>query len=549
MGRLFYLQIVKHDYYTAVAQDQYYKNSDLPAKRGEIYVKDNYADSGKSKIAMNNINDELFADPVMVDNKEEASEKISSIIGLSKEEVLDKLNHPSSPRYVKIKEGLSMEEEAQIKEINLNGLRIAPRPSRYWPEKALMAQVIGFVNKTGTAQYGVEQAFDSILKGKPGKLKAERDAMGTIIATGNNVLIKPVDGDSLVLTIDKNVQATTEEILKNSVEKHGADSGSVLVMDPNTGGIIAMASYFLNEPELDLNNYYEIEDYRFFDNLNLRQYEPGSVFKVITMAAGLDSGKIKPEDTFNDSQYIVVGGNKIYNADRKKHGTVSMSYILEQSLNLGTAYIQGKLGEEDFFNYLTKTFGFGMKTGIEFDFEDGGKVYGPNEVNDHTYATMSFGQSIAVTPLQMSSAVSVIANGGNLVRPKIIESFMRQGIKEEKKETEIIKRAISEEAAKEVTKMMINTIEKGHGKQAKVSGYKVAGKTGTAQVPVPGGYDPNKTIGSFVGFAPATNPRFVIYTKIDNPKDVEWAESSAAPVFHDVLENLLMYYNIPPDDN
>jgi len=549
MGRLFYLQIIKHDYYTAVAEDQYYKNSDLPAKRGEIYVKDNYAEGGKSKIAMNNVSDELFADPVMVGDKKKAAARISSVISLSTEEVLDKLNNPSSPRYVKIKEGLSMEEGEKIKEINLGGFRIAPRASRSWPEKALMAQVIGFVNKTGTAQYGIEQEFDSILKGKPGKLKAERDAMGTIIATGNNVLVNPVDGDSLVLTIDKNVQATIEELLKNAVEKHSADSGSVLVMDPKTGSIIAMASYFLKQPELDLNNYNKIEDYKFFNNLNLRQYEPGSVFKVITMAAGLDSGKIKPEDTFNDPQYIIVGGNKIYNADRKSHGTVSMSYILEQSLNLGTAYIEGKLGKEDFFKYLNKTFGFGMKTGIEFDGEDEGKVYGPEETNDHTYAVMSFGQSITVTPLQMSSAVSVIANGGNLVRPKIIDSFIRQGIKEEKKETEVIKRAISEETAKEVTKMMIDTVEKGHGKQAKISGYKVAGKTGTAQVPIPGGYDPNKTIGSFVGFAPATSPRFVIYTKIDNPKDVEWAESSAAPLFHDVLANLLMYYNVPPDDN
>jgi cell division protein FtsI (penicillin-binding protein 3)/stage V sporulation protein D (sporulation-specific penicillin-binding protein) len=266
------------------------------------------------------------------------------------------------------------------------------------------------------------------------------------------------------------------------------------------------------------------------------------------MAAGIDSGKVKSDETFFDSGKIVIDGHTIMNSDKKSHGLVDMSYILQESLNLGTTYIQQKLGKNLFYEYLTKKFGFGTKTGIELGIEGEGHVSSPTQVGNHTYASISFGQAITATPIQLVSAVSAIANGGYLVRPTLIDSFVRQGNQEEKKEKDVIKRAISEEASKSVTTMMVNVVEKGHGKRAKVNGYKIAGKTGTAQVPIPGGYDPNKTIGSFVGFGPATNPKYVVLTRIVNPKDVIWAESTAAPLFGEVMSYILNYYQVPPDD-
>ncbi|OGB60080.1 hypothetical protein A2Y26_01390 [candidate division CPR2 bacterium GWD2_39_7] len=550
-GRLFFLQILRHDHYADLAKNQYYRQSELPAKRGKIYLKDKYSDDGKSVVAMNNTLDLLYAVPNEIKKKGdlgEAAEKLSPIIGIPKDKILEMLSN--SDHYVPLKHKLTDEESEKIGKLDVYGLVLVPESWRFWPEKSLLAQVLGFVNMDGKGQYGLEQDFDKELSGVPGKLKAETDATGVRIANGDNVLVSPKDGDDLVLTIDKNIQANTEEVLKKAVESHKADGGSVIVMDPYSGGIIAMANYALKQEDVDLNNYQKITDYGFFDNKTLRQYEPGSIFKIITMAAGLDSGKIKPEDTFEDKGQIVIDGHKIMNSDQKAHGIVSMSYILEQSLNLGTTYIMQKIGKEPFYEYITNKFGFGTKAGIELSVEDEGYVSKPKDVNDHAYASMSFGQAITVTPLQITAAMSAVANGGNLVRPRLIDSFVKEGKKDLKKQTETIKRVISEEASRNLTTMMVSTVEKGHGKQAKVQGYKTAGKTGTAQVPDPknGGYDQSKTIGSFVGFAPASNPRFVIFAKIDNPKDVIWAESTAAPVFHDIADNLLKYYQIPPDE-
>lgn len=552
IGRLFHLQVIKHGYYAAISTSQYTKKYTLPAKRGKIYLRDKYESSGRTVIAMNNTLNMVYAVPKELEKKnklEEAATKIAPIIGKKKEDILKQFS--TSKEYVPLKHKLTDDESEAIKKLDIHGLVLVPESWRFWPEKSLLFQVLGFVNMESKGQYGIEQEFNEELSGTDGKLKAETDATGVIIISGKNVLTEPKDGDDIVLTIDKNIQANVEENLKKAIEKHKADGGSVLVMDPLNGDILAMASYYGGQPEMDLNNYNKIVDYSYFDNNILRQYEPGSIFKVITMAAGLDSGKIKPEDTYYEGKNsVVIDGHTIMNSDKKAHGEVSMSYILEQSLNLGTNWIMQKMGKDKFYEYITENFGFGSKTGMELSLEDTGSVSKPSQVGNHAYASISFGQAILATPLQITFAVCSVANGGQLVRPRLIESFIRDGKKEEKKPKQVIKRAISKETSVSLTQMMVDTIEKGHGKQAKVEGYKIAGKTGTAQVPdfKKGGYDPNKTIGSFVGFAPASRPRFVIFTKIENPKGVIWAEETAAPVFQAVAGNLLNYYQIPPDE-
>jgi stage V sporulation protein D (sporulation-specific penicillin-binding protein) len=548
MLRLFYLQVVRHDYYVAIAKDQYTKEYSLPAKRGRIYLKDRYSSTGKSIASMNNTLNMVYAVPKDIKEPEKVASEVSLIIDRNKDEILKSFSN--SPYYVVLKRKLSDEETEAIKDLNLTGLVLVPETWRFWPEKSLLSQVLGFVNMDGKGQYGLEQEFNKELCGVPGQLRVETDAIGTIIATGDNIKVQPKDGDDLVLTIDKNIQSFVENALDKAVKKHRADEGTVIVMDPYSGDIIAMATQYGSKSNIDLNNYNKIsmDDLRLFDNSAIRPYEPGSIFKVLTMAAGLDSGKIKADETFLDTGKIVIDGHPIMNSDKKSHGLVDMSYVLQESLNLGTTHIQQKLGKSLFYEYLTSKFGFGTKTGIELGMEDSGQVSSPSQVSNHTYASISFGQAITATPVQLAAAVSAIANGGNLVRPTIIDSFIREGKFQEKNEKEVIKRAISQQASKEVTMMMVNVVEKGHGKRAKVNGYKIAGKTGTAQVPIPGGYDPNKTIGSFVGFGPATNPKFVVLTRVVNPKDVIWAESTAAPLFSDIMSYILNYYQIPPDD-
>jgi len=547
-SRLFYLQVVKHEHYLAIAREQYTREFSLPAKRGRIYLKDRHSSSGKSVIAMNKTLYMVYAVPRDIKEPERVAEEVSIVIGRDKDEILRSFQ--TSPYYVVLKRKLTEKESDSIKKLNLTGLVLVPETWRFWPENSLLSQVLGFVNMDGKGQYGLEQKFDKKLRGVPGQLWAQTDAIGTILATDENIRIYPKDGDDLVLTIDKNIQSFVERSLENAVKRHRADEGTVVVMDPSNGNIIAMATKYGYKSNIDLNNYYRIStnDLKLFNNSAIMSYEPGSIFKVLTMAAGIDSDKVKEDDTFYDLGKIVIDGHVIMNSDRKANGLVDMSYILQESLNLGTIYIQQKLGKNLFYEYLSKNFGFGTITGVELGVEDSGLVSSPSQVGNHTYASKSFGQAITATPLQLVAAVSSIANGGNLVKPTIIDSFIRQGKHEERKEKKIIRRAISQETSKSVTRMMVDVVEKGHGKRAKVNGYKIAGKTGTAQVPIPGGYDPIRTIGSFVGFGPATNPRYVILTKIVNPKDVIWAESTAAPLFGEIMSFILNYYQIPPDD-
>jgi stage V sporulation protein D (sporulation-specific penicillin-binding protein) len=320
----------------------------------------------------------------------------------------------------------------------------------------------------------------------------------------------------------------------------------VIVMDKVSGKILAMA----NAPTFDPNKYTEVKDYKVFKNRAITDvYESGSVFKAVTLAAGVDAGKIKSTDTFTDTGSVVLNGNAIKNSDLKAHGLQTMSYVLEMSLNTGTTYVEQKLGKNLFYDYI-KRFGFGDVTGIEFDGEASGKVYKPEDLNEHGYATMSFGQSISMTPLQMLLSYAAIANDGVMMKPYIVDKMVTNKQKETVTSSKEIRRVISATAAADMKQMLVNVVIKGHGKQAGVKGYKIAGKTGTAQVIKEDGtgYEDGKNIGTFIGFPVAENANFVVLAKIDNPKGVDWAESTAAPVVGQMLDFLLKYYQIPPTE-
>jgi stage V sporulation protein D (sporulation-specific penicillin-binding protein) len=546
VGRLFYLQAFRHNYFVKAASSQHWIKDTIPAERGKIYADDSLSNT-PYVLATNQKLDVLYVNPKEVQDKYRTSAFLALVTGMKQEEVLAKFDE--TKLYVTIKRKLDKGQSDRIKEAKIKGVGVAPENWRYYPEAGLAGPILGFVNDESVGNYGLEEYFDEILSGTPGILNQEADNAGVKIAFGDNVSKPAVNGDDIYLTIDRYIQGKAEQLLTEAVKKFGAPSGTVIVMNPKTGAILAMA----NSPSFDPNKYAKMEekDYASFKNRAVTDvYEPGSIFKVITMACGLDDGKVTPDTKYNDTGSVTLNGHKIMNSTKKSYGEQTMTFVLEQSLNTGSTYVQQKLGKNSFFEYLKK-FGFGTLTGIEMPGEGAGRIYEPKEVNDHTYATMSFGQSISVTPIQMATSIAAIANKGKMMKPFIVKKTVDAKNKAKITKPKEIRQVISEKAAADLSKMMVSVVLNGHGKQAGVKGYKVAGKTGTAQIPKKDGvgYEVGKNIGSFVGFAPADDAQFVVLAKIDEPKGVPWAEESAAPLVGSMLDFLLKYYQVPPTES
>jgi stage V sporulation protein D (sporulation-specific penicillin-binding protein) len=503
LARLFYLQAFKHDFYVRIAAAQHWAKDEIPAQRGKIYVKDDDVEGGLYPLAENQMLQLVYAAPEEIKDKDGTARHLAPVLGIAENKIAEliKNNHT----YVLLKHQLSYKDQDKVKAMKLTGIYFTPEPTRYYPEGTLASQLLGYVDSEGQGRYGIEQFFNDTLRGVPGLYKAEISGGGKTISFGKNISVKPKNGSDVVLTINRDVQVQAEKLLGESVKKFSAEGGSIIVMDPYTGAVIAMA----NAPTYDPNKYKEVKDYGLFQNKSVTdEYEPGSIFKVITLAMGLDLKKIEPKSTYNDTGSLRLNGYTIMNSDKKAHGVVDMTYVLAMSLNTGTTHVLNLMGKQSFYDYL-KRFNLGSKTGIEQPTEGIGQYSTPESGNDHTFATMSFGQSVSTTPIQMISSFATVANGGKLVRPHLVaEMIQPNGTKKETK-TVVERTVMSKDATKKLTEMMVQVVEVGHGKQAKVAGYKVAGKTGTAQVPAKNGkgYDPNKNIGSFIGFAPAASPK------------------------------------------
>lgn len=443
-------------------------------------------------------------------------------------------------------------------ELSITGLGFNMINHRYYPEDEVGSHILGFVrvvDDTSEGAYGLEGFFNEELTGQYGYVKSERSADKNVIILNDREYVEPVNGKDYILTINRSVQYTVCQKFKASAESHQVDGGSVIVMDPFTGAIIAMCSY----PDFDPNNYKDVEDIEVYNNPAIfDQYEPGSVFKTITMAASIDQEKITPETTYNDEGYLMIDGwnNPIKNSDYDTaggHGEVNMNYVLEYSLNTGAIYAMRQIGNDTFIKYV-KNFGFGEKTGIEMETESAGNIVNLQGDNVHEIytATASFGQGISVTPLQMIASYGAIANGGILMKPYLVKEVINEDGTRETIEPIQIRRVISERAATLTSGMLVNVVDGGHAKLAGVSGYYVGGKTGTAQVASAEvrGYG-SATIHTFIGMAPIEDPAFVMLVKLDDPKDVAYSASSAAPLFGEIAEFLLNYYEIPKerDDN
>lgn len=443
--------------------------------------------------------------------------------------------------------------KSDMSELKLPGFSYTLTSFRFYPEKNIGANMLGFTSyesKDQTGKYGLEGFFNDDLFGKAGSVRSERGAGGLVILNDRQADDR-VNGNSLVLTIDRAAQFTACSKLDEAVAKHGADSGSVIIVDPKTGAILAMCSV----PDFDPNNYNLVDDISVYNNPAIfDQYEPGSVFKAITMAAALDQGKVTPETTYVDKGQIMIKGwpKPIRNSDFDTvggHGTVSMVKVLEQSLNTGAIFAMEEVGPKKFSEYV-RAFGFGEKTGIELEGEGPGNISSitGGRVKEVSAATASFGQGITVTPLQMVMSYAAIANGGELLKPYIVKEIIKPNGDRTVTTKAPSRRVISERTASLLTGMLVNVVENGHSKGLQTPGYYMAGKTGTAQVAssVTKGYSGayNHT---FIGYGPVESPSFVILTKINNPKDARYAESTAVPLARDISQFLLNHWQIKKD--
>ena len=512
---LFVLTYIRHHSYSRTAQAQSENITNVLA-RGNIYLEE-YLVATNKKFPLAYI----VPAEINTQNSAETAGRISSVLGIDENEVKDMIDS-GSDKFRVLSRRIDDEQVAAIKALGIKGLGITYETDRYYPGGSLAASVLGFLGYSGdkrSGQYGIEAFYDDELFGSG---KTDRPA-------------------DIVLTLDKNIQQAAEDKLDVLMNKLEAAGGTIIIQDPNTGEILAMA----DRPTFDPNNYSEYEPRNFLNRGVQEIFEPGSSFKPITMGMGLDLGAVTPQTTFKDEGFREVAGYRIKNFSERVFGTVTMSQVLERSVNTGAMYVQDQVGDDNFLNYAIN-FGFGQKTGIDLPGEVPGDItnlYSGRKIN---FLTASFGQGIAVTPLQLINAYSAIANGGKLMKPYVVKKMIKEGGGQELTQPEIVAIPISEKTATKLKSMLVSVVDNGFDK-ARISGYDIAGKTGTAQIPDgKGGYLENEYIHDFLGFAPAFDPKFVILIKVDRPKGITFAADSLSPTFKEITQFLLNYYSIPP---
>jgi len=538
--RLFYLQVVRHDFYLSKSVDQRTRIIILAADRGDIL------DRNGNLLAASIDTCSVFAVPGKIKNKEAVAAKLSGILGIPKYTVLNMVY--SDRPFVWVARKVDKKLGDRVRKAGLEGIGVPQEKKRVYPKGSIASQVIGFVGMDNQGLSGIELGFDKYLKGVEGRLVTESDPRGReLVGAHAREIQSPTEGLAVVLTIDETVQYIAERELKAAIGEHGADAATIIVMDVKSGEILAMAS----KPDFDPNRYLKYSPSLWQSGAVLDVYEPGSTFKLVTVAAALEDGAVGLKDRIKCPPQIKIGGRTIRNAHRLKDigETATVSEIITHSINTGTSAIAMELGEKKLHDYI-RLFGFGERTNVGIPGETRGIVRDVENWSKPDIATISFGQGIAVTPLQMLSAVATIANGGRRVKPSLvkrIESVDRDFVKTFPRQD--MGRVISEKTADDVKKMMRMVVEEGTGKYAKIAGFSVGGKTGTAQKVRPGGggYWPGHYIASFAGVAPLSDPGIAIIVTVDDPKGVHWGEKVAAPVFKRVAEETLRYLNVPPD--
>ena len=538
--RLFYWQVVMGGKLAEAASDQYYFKLTLSPRRGNILASDGQA------LTTNKLAYLVYAEPKKVADKKEFAGKVGPLINLDPKEVLARLNQENIV-WAALARKVEENKQSELANLKLTGLGFEKEGKRFYPEASFAAHLLGFVGSDDTGQdkgyFGLEGYYNLALKGKPGSLIQEKDAQGLPILLGESRRIPAEDGQTLELNLDRTVQFILEEKLKAGISRYGAKEGLVVVMDPKTGAVLGAAAYPAYDPRSF--NSYPADVYP--NPLVADTYEPGSTFKALVMAAALNERTVDPLTKYNEEGPVQIGEYSIRTWNNEYHGELTATQILEKSSNPGMVFVGQKLGKNKFYEYMDK-FGFGKKTGIDLEEETSPDLRPRSEWKDIDLATASFGQGIAVTPIQMLAAIAALANEGNLMEPQVVKRMIDLTGKvierKPKKQTQVI----TPITARVITEMLVSAVDNGEAKWAKPKGYRIAGKTGTAQIPVAGHYDANKTIASFVGFAPATNPKFAMLVLLREPSTSPWGSETAAPLFFNIAKDLFAYYGISPSN-
>ena len=541
-GRIAWIQFGEGQRLSARVQDQLSESRVMQSPRGAIY------DRNGQQLAVSSLNKSLYADPQEVKDAEELSVLLAPVLGVTPADIKERLTEGA--RFVWLKRTLepdvSKAVSAIITEHQLTGLGFIEESKRYYPNDKLAAQILGFVGIDDVGLEGIEMSLDKVIKGQTRKQVIDTDSYGTPIFQSIFSFIPEKKGRSIYLTIDSNIQYIVERALDEAMAKTGAKEGTVIIMQPKTGEILAMAS----RPTYNPNQFGSYSSDSWRNRAVSDVYEPGSTFKAIIAAAALEEGKVRPDERFFDKGYVEVSGRKIKNWSDESYGNISFTEIIKNSINTGFVEIGLRVGAAKLTNYA-RAFGFGKITGIELPGEAAGLLFNPQEMRDSDTATMSIGQSIAVTPLQLTAAIAAIANDGVLLKPRIIKEYRNEdGTLAEAFEPVIVRQAISPETTRTLTALLEKVVSEGGGKMGAVTGYRFAGKTGTAEKlnPNGGGYLAGHYIASFAGFGPVDDPQVAALIVLDDPSGIYYGGTIAAPVFKDIMTQVMRVLNIHPSE-
>ncbi len=553
VARLFYWQVCKAGQLAAQARRQVQTGQVISAPRGEILANDRspLVTRGEGWLV-------YISTPELDENKNTVADKLAPLLVVGKKEdeneqdlvlkevgrIKELLSREGSV-WIPLKHKVDNQTKEKIESLNIKGVNFEKEETRVYSEASSAAHLLGFVGKNSEGEdygyFGLEGYYNLVLSGKPGFVSREQDAKGVPIALGDSRSVSSQEGVSLLTNIDKGLQIIVDNKLKEGIEKYGARGGTVIIMNPKNGAILAMSSY----PSYDPASYSQFSDEFFRNPAVSDSFEPGSIFKVLVMAAALDDQAVKP-DTKCDicSGPVTVDKYSIETWNNKYFPDSTMTEVIIHSDNVGMVFVGQKLGADKLYDYLSK-FGIGSLSGIDLQGEVCPELREKGSWNIVDLATASFGQGIAVTPIQMIRAVGAIANKGVISTPHVVNTLLGENWLEEVS-VGSGEKVISEDAAKEITAMMVEAAKNGESKLTYLKGFNVAGKTGTAQIPIAGHYDAEKTIASFIGFAPANDPKFVMLVTLREPQSSIWASETAAPLWYNIAKDIFLRFGIQP---
>lgn len=522
--RLFYLQILDSSRLSALAAEQRLRTIALPAQRGSILFSDG------SELAISLDMQTIFANPRFVPDARAAAAALAPVLRMSPASLEAKLSRDSG--FVYLARRVEPQIADAVKILDIPGVDSMPEPKRFYPVGSLASQVLGFVGDDHRGLGGLELKYDDLLRGNPGRMVLERDPGGRPIPSGKTSLQEPVEGQDLVVTIDKQIQFEAQAALERAMKAWDAKGGTVIVMNPRNGDILAMASW----PTFDPNDLKASDASARKNKAVTDVYEPGSVSKLITAAAALETGTTTPGEVFRVADHMKIGSKTFKDSHNHPVANMTFSQVIQLSSNVGTIKVAERLGKSRLYEYLVR-FGYGRATGLDFPGESAGILPRPERWWRTSLGTISIGQGVAVTPLQMVQAYSTVANGGLEPEPRLVKAVVDPDGSRQDVPLAAPRRVIEEETARQLTEILVGVTEgdDGTGRSAAIPGYQVAGKTGTAQKPIPGGSGYAGYVASFVGFAPAHDPRLLVGVILDDPKPF-LAGSTAAITFKEVMQ-------------